>query len=143
MTTLAWSGRVGAISTRAPDVCVMRKPSSFSASSEPPAFDEVVDRPVRREPEREAEVAELQVEVDEHDLLAAHRERDREVGRDERLAGSALRAEHADERRGRLAGGGRRAARLPGDRLLQREAHTSSGSCGRTTTSSAPASKTG
>ena len=54
---------------------------------------QVVHRPLGREPEREADVAELEVEVDEDDVRVALGERDREVRRDERLPGAALRPE--------------------------------------------------
>ena len=82
---------------------------------------QVVYRAVRCDAEREPEVTELQVEVDEHDLLTAHRERDREVGRNERLAGTALGSEDADQRRSRLAGHGRRALRAV-EALMQGDA---------------------
>ena len=80
---------------------------------------QVVHRPLGREPEGEADVAELEVEVDEDDVRVALGERDREVRRDERLAGAALRAEDRDDRGGRLAGHGE--ALAPGDDLLERE----------------------
>ena len=60
---------------------------------------EVVDRLLRRQPEAQGDVAELEVEVDERHLLAALREADGEVGGGERLARPALRAEDADEPR--------------------------------------------
>ena len=67
---------------------------------------QVVHRPLGREPEGEADVAELEVEVDEDDVRVALGERDGEVRRDERLPGAALRPEDRDERRRRLAGDG-------------------------------------
>ena len=61
--------------------------------------DEVEDRLLGGQPHAEADVPELQVEVDQRDRLAVLGERDREVGRGQRLAGAALGAEHADQRR--------------------------------------------
>src|SRR5436190_1551241 len=62
---------------------------------------QVVDRLLRRQPEREPEVAELEVEVDQGDPLASQRKRHREVGGRQRLARPTLRSEHADHRRDR------------------------------------------
>jgi hypothetical protein len=72
---------------------------SLSQSSAPGRLREVVHRLLRRKPEAEGDVAELEVEVDERDPLAALREADGEVRRRQRLAGAALRAEDADEPR--------------------------------------------
>src|SRR5215213_10370051 len=83
-------------------------------------LEEVVDRPVGREAETEPDVAELEVEVDESYRPAPGREAHREVRRDERLTGAALRAQHGHERSGRkTAGSG--GARLARHRLLQGE----------------------
>ena len=60
---------------------------------------EVVDRLLRRQAEAQGHVAELEVEVDERDLLAALREADGEVRRAQRLARAALRPEDADQPR--------------------------------------------
>ena len=80
---------------------------------------QVVDRLRRLEPERQPDVAELEVEVDEHRRAALERQRDRKVGRRHRLAGAALRPEHGDH----LAlGRGRHRAAAPRQRLLEREA---------------------
>ena len=67
--------------------------SSFSRVERAARLDEVVDRPLGREAEREPDVAELQVEVDEHDALAGVRPaRRRGCTRRQRLADAALRA---------------------------------------------------
>ena len=62
-----------------------------------PRDGEVVHRLLGRQAHAEPDVAELQVEIDDEDLLPGERERDREVARGEGLARAALRAEHADE----------------------------------------------
>ena len=83
---------------------------------------EVVDRSLGREPEAERDVAELEVEVDERDLLAALREADGEVGRGQRLARAALGPEDADELR--VLGDHRRlVALLAREQLVHLEAH--------------------
>ena len=83
---------------------------------------EVVDRLVGREPECEADVAELEVEVDDGDLVARLGEAHRQVARRQRLAGPALRAEHADHRRERRPRSPTARALLSGHRLLEHEA---------------------
>ena len=82
----------------AADECVIRKPSSFSSSSEPPVRTRSKIVCSGRQAHAEPDVAELQVEVDEGDALAELGERDREARRGQRLAGAALRPEHADQR---------------------------------------------
>ncbi len=85
---------------------------------------EVVDRAMRPQAERQADVAELQVDVDDHRRPAALGERHREVARRERLPGAALGPENRDQLTGRRRG--RRTA-PPGDRLLEGEREL----CGR------------
>ena len=80
---------------------------------------EVVDRLLRAEAHAEGDVAELEVEVDDDGALARFLERDREVRRDERLAGAALRAEHDDQPAGAPRSG--LAPCRPRDHLLDRE----------------------
>src|SRR5207244_13654790 len=65
---------------------------------------EVVDRPVRRETQGDADVSELEVEIDYDRALTLLRERDREVGGGERLTRAALRADDADHRVGCASG---------------------------------------
>ena len=60
---------------------------------------QVVHGLLRRQPEAERDVAELEVEVDQGDTLAFLREADREVRRRQGLARPALRPEDADEPR--------------------------------------------
>ena len=69
---------------------------------------ELVESPFRGKAESEPHVAELQVEVDDGDLVAALGEADSEVAGRQGLAGPALRAEDADHRR---EGDSRRRAR--------------------------------
>ena len=64
VTAAAWSGRPEPAG-REPGLVLARKSPTFSPSTVPP-HGEVVDRPLRREAEREPDVAELQVEVDDH-----------------------------------------------------------------------------
>src|SRR6187399_817106 len=82
--------------------------------------DEVVDRPLGREAQRNADVAELEIEIDEDGLRAAKRERNREIGGRDALAGSALRPEHADHR---LSGCPEIAAASPCEHLVECESH--------------------
>src|SRR6266511_6039499 len=81
---------------------------------------EVVDRLVGAKTERQADVAELEVEVDKRDLVPLLRERHGQVRRHERLPRAAFRPENADHRRdGNPARDG--GATAPRNRLLQRE----------------------
>jgi hypothetical protein len=86
----------------------------------PARLDEVEDRPLGDESQRQADVPELQIEVDDRHLLAGERQGDGEVGAREGLADAALGTQHADERRQR-AGARCRAAGPAGDRLLHGE----------------------
>ena len=82
---------------------------------------EVVDRLLRRQAETERNVAELEIEVDERDLLAALREADGEVRRRQGLAGAALRPQDADQP-GVLVDRRRVRALLSGHELVDLEA---------------------
>ena len=82
---------------------------------------QVVDRPIGRQAEREPDVAELQVEVDDGHPLTGCRQGDGQVARGQRLARSTLRPQHADHRRG--GHGSRRGAVAAGEHLLDRELH--------------------
>src|SRR5215210_4996320 len=73
----------------------------------PTRFGEVVHGLLRCEAEGKADVAELKVEIDDHDLAVLPREADAQVASGERLARAAFRAEHADQRREGHAGSGR------------------------------------
>ena len=95
---LAWSGRRGASSARTPGGVLDEERLELVPVERAARERQVVDRLLGREPESERDVAELEVEVDDHDALADSR-RGRPRGcRGERLAGPALGAEHADER---------------------------------------------
>src|SRR3954447_24213830 len=83
---------------------------------------EVVDRRFGHEPETEADVSELEVEVDEAHPLSALRQGYGEIDRRQRLPGAALRPEDADERR-LLDRRVRPVAVAPRHRLLEDEAH--------------------
>src|SRR2546423_4715792 len=61
---------------------------------------QVVHGPFGREPKSEADVAELEVQIDEDDVRVPLGEGDGEVRRDERLSGAALWPQDRDERRG-------------------------------------------
>src|SRR3954447_16302187 len=84
------------------------------------SLHEVVDRRFGHEPETEADVSELEVEVDEAHPLSALRQGYGEIDRRQRLPGAALRPEDADERR-LLDGRVRAVAVAPGHRLLEHE----------------------
>src|ERR671931_2907646 len=83
-------------------------------------LNEVVDRLLGPDTHREGEVAELQIEVDDRHRLPGLRKRDREVRRGDGLAGSTLRPEHADHRRGAVLAALARCALARKD-LLKRE----------------------
>src|SRR5262249_52163684 len=59
---------------------------------------QVVDRPPGLESERNADVAKLEVAVDNHGLPPGERKRDGEIAGGERLAGAAFRADDRDQR---------------------------------------------
>ena len=82
----------------------------------------VVDRDIRWQAERETDVAELEVEVDQNHALAALGQHDGEVRGRERLARTALRPEHRHDPRVVLPRRGVR-AQAPLYRLVDREAH--------------------
>ena len=86
MTAAAWSGRVGASSARAPEGCSVRKLVDLLGVERPAGDREVVDRRVRPQAEREPDVTELEVEVDDDRRAARIRERDGEVAGGEGLA---------------------------------------------------------
>ena len=83
---------------------------------------EVVDGSLGRKAEAERDVAELEVEVDERDALAALGEGDREVRRRQGLSRPALRPEDADEPRV-IRSSGSVGSLLPGEELVDLEAH--------------------
>ncbi len=118
-TALAWSGRVGAISTLTPEEWRDQVPVELLVVERRAGLHQVVHRPLGREPEGEADVAELEVEVDQDDVRVALGERDREIRRDERLPGAALRSEDGDDRGSRLTGN--RKSLLSRDDLLECE----------------------
>src|SRR5947207_5654025 len=83
---------------------------------------QVIDGAVGGDPEREAYIPELEIEVNNGYLLTKPRERDGQVAGGQRLSGSALGAEHADQWcRGDAAA--RRPATASGHDLLDRELH--------------------
>ncbi len=119
LTAPVWSGRIGAASTLQPAVVGDQERVDLVGVERATGGGEVVDRPLRPQPKRQRDVAELQVEIDQHHAAAAREQRQREVAGDHRLADPALGPEDADHRRERcvlLAG-----RDLAHDRLVQRE----------------------
>ena len=81
---------------------------------------EVVDRLVGTNAERETDVAELKIQVDEDRLVPRRSQRNGEIGRDQRLARPALRPQDADHR-SKCDAARNRGAAAPRHRLLERE----------------------
>ncbi len=77
---------------------------------------------LRHQAERQRDIAELQIEVDQHGPPAALGERGAEVRRGHRLADAALGSEHADQRAG-IRAHARAVLRLRVTALRMRELH--------------------
>ena len=140
VTASAWSGRTGASSTSTPSALVPRYPRSFPPSRLPSRGHQVVDGALRLDAQHEADVAELEVEVDQQHALAGGGQDGRQVRADGRLADTALGAEHGDDRRHRRRRGRRRAGAVDARAIALCTASLTTGaSAGSSTISCAPA----